>query len=564
MIMHEVIIIGGGPSSLMCGRILKEYGIDFCILEKGKSYTDRVRDSAYDVSYGIGGAGLYSDGKFSYPPSASWIWHHLEPSKLKRAYENIRTIMNLVGIEILEWNEKWVDRNINYTNGEQKFYESQHIDINKRNALVFSIGQELKDKIITGVNVIGIVNDQGYFNVVSDDGQKYKAKQIVIAVGKSSLPEEIYRSLAIKMQFMAEAGVRIEVPSNTFIPIKYAQLDYKYISHITANTQIRTFCSCKNGSVIESLYNQNSTFNGSSDDVNNSFSNIGIVLRTNTKDSKYYKSIERLIESKKNNKCCLSDYLMSNRSIYGDPIDNEIISVIKKVTTGLSGTIYYPEVEKWGYYPVLKDSLIQKGVYWIGDCTGLFRGLAAAFITGSYVAEEIYYRREKSIAFYMNRLKIKQSSIKPMKMIFTAQSKKDFYCRDVICQFVFSQGKLPVNPFRVFDYFLGDRVSRDIIRRGNNQLLNKCDELWVFGNISDGVLFEIASAIAQRKPIRFFSLGSTTEEIRELDVENLTFEPEVHSKRIKKKDLIDFIRKEGEVKTLEYYQMELNNYYDNS
>ena len=151
---------------------------------------------------------------------------------------------------------------------------------------------------------------------------------------------------------------------------------------------------------------------------------------------------------------------------------------------------------------------------------------------------------------YINRLKIKTSDTQEMKMIFTAQSKYYFFCRDVICEFVMKQGLLPINPFRVFDYFLGDRVDRNLVRRGNNQLIRICDELWVFGNIADGVLFEIISAIEQHKPIHFFTIGSELGDIKEIPVEKITFEPEVHAAKIKKQDLINFI-KTGEVNETE-------------
>lgn len=148
---------------------------------------------------------------------------------------------------------------------------------------------------------------------------------------------------------------------------------------------------------------------------------------------------------------------------------------------------------------------------------------------------------------YISRLKIKTSNTDAMKLVFTAQSKQFFYCRDVVCEYVMRQGFLPINPFRVFDYFLGDRVDRDLIRRGNNQLIRTCDELWVFGSIADGVLFEIVSAIEQQKPVRFFTIGSEIREIYEISVDNITFEPQVHAAQIKKQDIIDFI-KTGEVK----------------
>lgn len=71
-------------------------------------------------------------------------------------------------------------------------------------------------------------------------------------------------------------------------------------------------------------------------------------------------------------------------------------------------------------------------------------------------------------------------------VIYTAQSKQFFYCGDAVCQFVFERGRIPVNPFRAFDYFLGDRVNRDLVRRGNYAMLQRSDELWVFGTKNRG------------------------------------------------------------------------------
>src|SRR5580704_15510026 len=68
-------------------------------------------------------------------------------------------------------------------------------------------------------------------------------------------------------------------------------------------------------------------------------------------------------------------------------------------------------------------------------------------------------------------------------VVFTAQSKREFYCRDAVCEYVFRQGRIPLNPFRVFGYFLGDRVDRDVVRAGNNNLIRISDELWVFGEL---------------------------------------------------------------------------------
>jgi hypothetical protein len=118
-----------------------------------------------------------------------------------------------------------------------------------------------------------------------------------------------------------------------------------------------------------------------------------------------------------------------------------------------------------------------------------------------------------------------------LRIIFTAQSKAHFYWRDVVCEFVFDKGRVPLNPFRVFEYFLGDRVDRDKIRQANNNLIRISDELWVFGHlIADGVLFEIKYAQYLNKPVRFFTIANRVDDIREITVHQLKFEPEVHAK----------------------------------
>jgi hypothetical protein len=86
---------------------------------------------------------------------------------------------------------------------------------------------------------------------------------------------------------------------------------------------------------------------------------------------------------------------------------------------------------------------------------------------------------------------------------------------------------LPINPFMTFDYFLNDRVDRDLIRRANNHLISMCDELWVFGDIANGVMFEIILAKNLKKPIRYYSIATKSNEIIEVGLRDLTFEKEL-------------------------------------
>lgn len=106
------------------------------------------------------------------------------------------------------------------------------------------------------------------------------------------------------------------------------------------------------------------------------------------------------------------------------------------------------------------------------------------------------------------------------KIIFTSFSKRSFYLRSAISQFVLESGETPISPFLNFDYNLAGLVSKDHIRTANNTLIGHCDELWVFGEVSDGVLVEIYIALQQSKPIRYFRQdGSLFREINRKDAQ---------------------------------------------
>src|SRR4051812_22037067 len=102
-----------------------------------------------------------------------------------------------------------------------------------------------------------------------------------------------------------------------------------------------------------------------------------------------------------------------------------------------------------------------------------------------------------------------------MPVAFTAQSKRHFYCRDAVCAFTIDNAYIPLNPFRVFGFFLDDRVDRNLVRQGNFNLIRTADELWVFGRtIADGVFAEIRYARDLNKPIRFFTIGTRASDFR--------------------------------------------------
>lgn len=540
---YEVIIIGAGPAGLMAGYVLSQTGINFLILEKGKKYNNRDKNCPYDVSYGFGGAGLFSDGKLSFAPSASKLWTKLEKEKLEKAYKYLRTFFSETDILIDEWNPAWTTE-CKYES--IKDYKSLYLSEKARYKILDKVNKKVEDKIKINEEVKSIIKEGGKYVIECAGGAQYKATVVILATGKGADLKLVGDNIEFDSGFCAEMGIRIEVEKSAFIPNKEKQIDYKVIERIDDSTEIRTFCCCKNGVVRKSLFDNRITYNGESTEGDSQYSNIGIMIRTNDPNSIYAAEMGRCLERRETFECSFEE-LIGKEYIIGVETDKKIFELVHKIIANTyRGKVYGPEIEKYGKYPKLSDTLsFSKNFYCIGDATGSFRGLMAAFVSGIYVSHILSDNKHYNMKNYMHQFNIKQSSTEEMKLIFTAQSKAFFYCRDVICQYVLEQGLLPINPFRVFDYFLGDRVDRDLVRRGNNQLIKKCDELWVFGQIADGVLFEIACAIEQGKKIRFFSIGTKVEEIKEISVEQITFEPEVHARQIRKSDLIKFIKKES-------------------
>lgn len=111
-------------------------------------------------------------------------------------------------------------------------------------------------------------------------------------------------------------------------------------------------------------------------------------------------------------------------------------------------------------------------------------------------------------------------------LVYTAMSKHLFYFRMFISAFVLKNGGVPLNPFMVFDYFLLDSVDRDLVREGNNNLVKRCDQIWMFGPVSDGALAEIQLANQQGKTVRFFVVEKSST-IREVSKDEVELEAEV-------------------------------------
>ena len=97
----DVIIIGCGPSGLMAGYSLEmsKKNINYKIIEMGKSLDERDHNNCDDLTNGIGGAGLFSDGKFSWYPAGEKLWKY-DYNLLKESYSDVENLIKSLDIEV--------------------------------------------------------------------------------------------------------------------------------------------------------------------------------------------------------------------------------------------------------------------------------------------------------------------------------------------------------------------------------------------------------------------------------------------------------------------------------
>jgi uncharacterized FAD-dependent dehydrogenase len=546
--IYDVIIIGGGPAGLAAGVVLKSTEKKYLILERGKDLINRDSNNPLDISSGIGGCGLFSDGKLSFPPSASYLWTHFNEKKLKKAYQYLSSILGELGQKLENWSDKWCEV---ANNTIKKDYNSVVLNNFMRTRILNYFYDTNINNIKVNYCVDNIVKTKNYYEISGQNLERYYTNNIIVATGRFGNKILDCKSISKGREIInkIELGIRIETPSDLFKPYTHPVPDFKLIENVANDVEFRTFCCCKDGVVLKSEFDDFISYNGSKTQLKTQKSNIGLLVRALSDQNSYYEEMKNKLNSKTEFfELSLTEFINGKNFYIGETCDKllkEKIGIIIDIASEclMDSRVYGPEIEYIGeYLDTNEDLSVQSNVWMAGDVTGRFRGLTAALVSGIYCANEIENNHKQRIQKGINQLGIKVSNSKDMDLIFTAQSKKYFYCKDVICEFVLKQEKLPVNPFMVFGYFLNDRVDRDLVRQGNNQLIQSCKELWVFGPIADGVLFEIALAKTNGKPIRFFELGTKIDEIKEVDIESIVFEPEVHSKQIKKSDLIDFVR----------------------
>ncbi len=412
----DVLIIGAGPAGLAAAAASRHRGVDAIVLEQGASLHDRDRYNPVRIASGVGGAGLFSDGKFSFFPSATRLWTLQPPHQLREAYDWLAALLGRHRLRAPDFPVSGPGpsdaRALRGTSCvSTKYYPSYYMPLDERFSLIGDLTRTARAVLRTGYNVDALdVNDRGATvqcasQVAAQPGRAaIIARALVVATGRLG-PLFLKRTLASSHFIFRrlEIGVRLEQPAEKFFLRDAPALDPKLIVvNQEPDVEWRTFCCCRNGEVVLVRVEDIPSVSGRADVAPSGRSNIGFHVRVTDvlqATSAWDDLIPRLRKEASPITEPLDLFLRSApprrsplHSLFGDRITGLLVTGIHSLMDqvgreSLASTVLYaPAVEAVPQHPKVDQELRLAGIpVWVaGDAAGLFRGLTASLVSGYF------------------------------------------------------------------------------------------------------------------------------------------------------------------------------------
>ena len=423
-----VAIIGAGPAGLAAAQPLLESGIKFFLIDQGDISANRDRRDPKNVIEGVGGSGLFSDGKFSFYPSATNLWK-LSPAKpLLNAFNWLISL--LTDHAVITKKQQFPDLDANPQRFShkldgtvsQKLYDSIKSTIPQRMAIIETLWNLVASSTILRTRLINI--SQPDSNLIklslvrntSGASSSYQVSTLycnylILAGGRYSsiMLRDILPTNLFSFRRW-EFGFRVEQQAQTFFLNSTNQLDPKFIwKSIVNNLEYRTFCCCRDGEVITTNSYGLLSVSGRSNSDPTGRSNVGFLLRSTDKmlgkafstflsqASSLTQPIIVTLEEVISDGIINPSGLYRFRRLFGNKISQLLLEGISSLTSMYpdlvqnGATLHMPAIEGIGYYPKFSSDLRIPGTnIWVcGDACGTFRGLTAAFISGYFAGKII-------------------------------------------------------------------------------------------------------------------------------------------------------------------------------
>ena len=450
---YDVIIIGAGPGGIFAAYELTKEKSDLriAVLEGGHALEKRkcpidgdkikscINCKSCSIMCGFGGAGAFSDGKYNITnqfggtlyeyigkEKAMELMHYVDDLNVKYGGEgtklysttntHIKKLCLQNGLHLLDASVRHLGTDINYI-----VLQNMYKELSSKADFYFDTYVESVQK-----------TEEGY--VVSTADKNYSCSKCIVSAGRSGSKwaEKLCSDLEIKTKSnRVDIGVRVELPAEVFSHLT----DELYESKIVYRTEkfedlVRTFCMNPHGVVVNENTNGIVTVNGHSyEDPAKHTANTNFALLVAKhfsepfRDSNGYgESIARLsnmlgggvlvqrfgdlIRGRRSNARRIEESFVTPtlKATPGDLslvmpkriLDGiiEMIYALDKIAPGTANDdtlLYGVEVKFYNMEVELDRNLetAHKGLYIIGDCSGVTHSLSHASASGVHVARAI-------------------------------------------------------------------------------------------------------------------------------------------------------------------------------
>lgn len=450
---YDVVIIGAGPGGIFAAYelIKKGEGKKIAVFETGNPIEKRkcpidgkkvkscINCPTCAIMNGFGGAGAFSDGKYNITNQFGGNLHEFigkeTAIELMKYVDKINLENGGEGTKLYST----ADTHIKKLCLQNKLHlldaQVRHLGTDKNFIVMKNIFDILKEKVDFFFNspVDKVEKCEEGFKIYSKD-KVVDTKDCIISVGRSGSKwmEGVCKDLGIKTHSnRVDIGVRVELPA----PIFSHLTDELYESKIVYRTDkyedlVRTFCMNPYGAVVTENTNGIVTVNGHSyEDPEKHTQNTNFALLVSKHFSEPFNDSNAYAENivKLSNMLGggvmvqrFGDLIRGQRSTVSRIAENfviptlsatpgdlslvipkrildgivEMIYALDKIAPGTANDetlLYGVEVKFYNMTVHIDDNLMtcHKGLYVIGDCSGVTHSLSHASASGVYVARRI-------------------------------------------------------------------------------------------------------------------------------------------------------------------------------
>jgi len=450
---YDIIIIGAGPGGIFSAYELTKLSssLKVAVFEAGHALSNRkcpidgvrikscIGCKSCSIMSGFGGAGAFSDGKYNITNDFGGTLYEYIGKKqaldLMKYVDDINMAYGGAGTKLYstagtKFKTLCVQNDLHLLDASVR-----HLGTDINYVVLENLYNELKDKIDfyfdTPVEAVSAID--GGYRISCKDGT-YDCQKCIISVGRSGSKwmETVCHDLGLPSKSnRVDIGVRVELPAEVFAHIT----DELYESKIVYRTpkyedRVRTFCMNPRGAVVNENTNGIITVNGHSyEDPEKQTDNTNFALLVAKhfsepfKDSNGYgESIARLsnmlgggvimqrfgdlIRGQRSTQSRIDEAFITP-TLNATPGDLslvlpkrildgiiEMIYALDKIAPGTANDdtlLYGVEVKFYNMEVAVDEHLetLHKGLYVIGDGSGITHSLSHASASGVFVAREI-------------------------------------------------------------------------------------------------------------------------------------------------------------------------------